>query len=60
MKLNPLNKKSPNHKIKMIITESQLKILTQNVIQLQEQKEIINTILVKKLLKKCKEYINKD
>ena len=51
MKLNPLNKKSPNHKIKMIITETQLKKLAQNVIQLQEQKEIINSILVKKLVK---------
>ena len=58
MKLNPLTKKSPNHKIKIIITETQLKKLAQNVIQLQEQKEIINMILAKKLLKKCKKYIN--
>jgi hypothetical protein len=60
MKLNPLTKKSPNRKIKIIITETQLKKLAQNVIQLQEQKEIVNTILVKNYLKKCKEYINKD
>jgi len=47
MKINPLTKKSPNRKIKMIITETQLKKLAQNVIQLQEQKEIANTYLVK-------------
>ena len=47
MKINPLTKKSPNRKIKMIITETQLKKLAQNVIQLQEQKEIANTYLIK-------------
>jgi hypothetical protein len=47
MKLNPLTKKSTSRKIKMIITETQLKKLAQNVIQLQEQKEIVNTYLVK-------------
>jgi hypothetical protein len=51
MRINPLTKKSPKRKIKMIITETQLKKLAQNVIQLQEQKEIINSILVKKLVK---------
>jgi len=59
MKLNPLTKKSPNRKIKMIITETQLKKLAQNVIQLHEQKEIINSILVKKLIKKYKRYYHK-
>jgi hypothetical protein len=47
MKLNPLTKKSTNRKIKMIITETQLKKLAQNVILLQEQKEIVSTYLVK-------------
>ncbi|MEY2921559.1 MAG: hypothetical protein RL108_168 [Bacteroidota bacterium] len=47
MKLDPLTKKSPNRKIKIIITETQLKKLAQHVIQLQEQKEIVNTYLVK-------------
>ena len=59
MKHNPLTKKSPNRKIKMIITETQLKKLAQNVIQLHEQKEIINSILVKKLIKKYKRYYHK-
>jgi hypothetical protein len=36
MKLNPLNKKSPNRKIKMIITEKQFKKLTQNIAILLE------------------------
>ena len=52
MKLNTLTKKRSNRKFKMMITETQLKKLAQNVIQLQEQKEIINSILVKKILKK--------
>jgi hypothetical protein len=49
MKLNPLTKKSPNRKFKMIITETQLKKLAQNVIQLQEQKEIVDGYLVIKI-----------
>lgn len=52
MKLIPMTNEPSNRKIKMIITETQFKKLAQNVIQLQERKEIINTILVKKLLKR--------
>ena len=36
MKLNPLTKKSPNRKIKIIITEKQFKKLSQNVAILLE------------------------
>jgi hypothetical protein len=36
MKTNPLTKKSPSRKIKMIITEKQFKKLTQNVAILLE------------------------
>lgn len=49
MKLRPLTNEGSNHKIKMIITENQFKKLAQNVLHLQEQKEIVNTYLVKRI-----------
>ncbi len=60
MKLIPMTNEASNRKIKMIITETQFKKLAQNVIQLQERKEIINTILVKNYLKDYKGYIHKQ
>ncbi len=60
MKLIHMTNEASNRKIKMIITETQFKKLAQNVIQLQERKEIINTILVKNYLKDYKGYIHKQ
>ena len=47
MKLVPLTKENPKRKIKMIITETQLRALASNVLILQEQKQIKNTHLIK-------------
>ena len=47
MKNKQLANEGKNRKIKMIITEAQFKKLAQNVLHLQEQKEIVNTYLVK-------------
>lgn len=47
MKLRTLAQKSQNKKLKMIITENQFRVLAQNVLYLQEQKQIMNTHLIK-------------
>ncbi len=47
MKLSSLVNENTNRKIRLLITESQFKILANNVLQLQEQKQIRNTHLIK-------------
>jgi uncharacterized glyoxalase superfamily metalloenzyme YdcJ len=47
MKLRTLIEENPKRKIKMMITETQFRTLAENVIQLQEQKQIKNTYLIK-------------
>ena len=47
MKLRSLVNEKPNRKIRLLITEAQFKNLTNNVLQLQEQKQISNTHLIK-------------
>jgi hypothetical protein len=47
MKLSSLVNENTNRKIRLLITESQFKILTNSVLQLQEQKQISNTHLIK-------------
>lgn len=46
MKLVPLTNENPTRKMKMIITEIQLRALANNVLILQEQKQIKNTHLI--------------
>jgi hypothetical protein len=47
MKLRSLVNEKPNIKIRLLITEAQFKNLTNNVLQLQEQKQISNTHIIK-------------
>ena len=47
MKLRTLIEEKPKRKLKMIVTETQFRRLAENVIQLQEQKQIKNTYLIK-------------
>ncbi len=47
MKLSSLVNENTNRKIRLLITESQFKILANSVLQLQEQKKISNTHLNK-------------
>ena len=47
MKLRTLAQNNQNKKLKMIITENQFRVLAQNVLYLQEQKQIINAYLIK-------------
>jgi hypothetical protein len=47
MKLRTLVQDSPNRKLKMIISETQFRALANNVITLQEGKQIKNTRLIK-------------
>ena len=47
MKLSSLVNENTNRKIRLLITESQFKILANSVLQLQEQKQISNTHLIK-------------
>lgn len=47
MKLSSLVNENTNRKIRLLITESQFKILANSVLQLQEQKQIGNTHLIK-------------
>ena len=47
MKLVPLAHEKKSNRMKMIITTEQLKTLTQNVINEQEQGKIKNTNLIK-------------
>ena len=47
MKLSTLVNENTNRKIRLLITESQFKNLTNSVLQLQEQKQISNTHLIK-------------
>lgn len=46
MKLRTLVQDSPNRKLKMIISETQFKALANNVLTLQEEKQIKNTYLI--------------
>jgi hypothetical protein len=48
MKLSSLVNENTNRKIRLLITESQFKILANSVLQLQEQKQTSNTHLIKK------------
>ncbi len=48
MKLRALIEEKPKRKLKMIVTETQFRTLAENVIQLQEQKQIKNTYLIKR------------
>ena len=48
MKLRTLAQNNQNKKLKMIITENQFRVLAQNVLYLQEQKQIMNTHLIKR------------
>lgn len=48
MKLRTLIEEKPKRKLKMIITETQFRTLAENVIELQEQKQIKNTYLIKR------------
>ena len=48
MKLRTLIEEKPKRKLKMIVTETQFRSLAENVIQLQEQKQIKNTYLIKR------------
>ena len=47
MKLRSLVNENTNRKIRLLITEAQFKNLANNVLQLQEQKQIRNTHLIK-------------
>jgi len=47
MKLRSLINEIKNRKIRLLITESQFRTLAQNVLLLQEQKQIRNTYLIK-------------
>ena len=47
MKLSSLVNENTNRKIRLLITESQFKILANNVLQLQEKNQISNTHLIK-------------
>ena len=47
MKLRSLVNENTNRKIRLLITEAQFKNLANNVLQLQEQKQISNTHLIK-------------
>jgi hypothetical protein len=47
MKLRSLVNENTNRKIRLLITESQFKILANSVLELQEQKQISNTHLIK-------------
>ena len=47
MKLRSLVNENSNRKIRLLITESQFKILSNSVLQLQEEKKIRNTHLIK-------------
>jgi len=47
MKLRTLVQDSPNRKLKMIISETQFRTLANNVLTLQEEKQIKNTHLIK-------------
>jgi hypothetical protein len=47
MKLRSLVNENSNRKIRLLITESQFKILANSVLQLQEEKQIRNTHLNK-------------
>ena len=47
MKLRSLINENTNRKIRLLITEAQFKNLANNVLQLQEQKQIRNTHLIK-------------
>ena len=47
MKLTSLVNENTNSKIRLLITESQFKNLANSVLQLQEQKQIKNTHLIK-------------
>ena len=46
MKLRTLAQNNQNKKLKMIITENQFRVLAQNVLYLQEQKQIMKTHLI--------------
>jgi len=47
MKLRSLVNENTNRKIRLLITEAQFKNLANNVLQIQEQKQISNTHLIK-------------
>ena len=47
MKLSSLVNEKTNSKIRLLITESQFKILANSVLQLQEEKKIRNTHFIK-------------
>ena len=47
MKLVPLTNENPTRKMKMIITETQFRALANNVLILQEEKQLKNTHLIK-------------
>ena len=47
MKLRSLINENKNRKFRLLITESQFRTLSQNVLSLQEQKQIRNTYLIK-------------
>ena len=47
MKLKSLVNENTNRKIRLLITEAQFKNLANSVLQLQEQKQISNTHLIK-------------
>jgi hypothetical protein len=47
MKLRSLVNENTNGKIRLLITEAQFKILANSVLQLQEEKQISNTHLIK-------------
>jgi len=47
MKLRTLVQDSPNRKLKMIISETQFRALANNILTLQEEKQIKNTRLIK-------------
>ncbi len=47
MKLRSLVNENRNKKIRLLITETQFKNLAKNVLQLQEQKQLSNSNLIK-------------
>ena len=47
MKLRSLINENTNRKIRLLITETQFKNLANSVLQLQEQKQIRNTHMIK-------------
>ena len=47
MKLSSLVNENRNKKIRLLITETQFKNLAKNVLQLQEQKQLSNSNLIK-------------